>query len=127
MRLKNLAEYYIMQRRVIRDGQEGGRYEGFSEMGVPVMAHIYDKKSQVTDGTAGMKRESVKLMLIDMPHKAVYDTETKQEAYEMEDMGARLQVGDGVCVYTAPEQGPDYRVREIADPGHLECKLERIG
>ncbi len=103
MRLKNLAEYYIMQRRVIRDEQEGGRYEGFSEMGVPVMAHIYDKKSQVTDGTAGMKRESVKLMLIDMPHKAVYDTETKQE------------------------QGPDYRVREIADPGHLECKLERIG
>ena len=49
MRLKNLAEYYIMQRRVIRDEQEGGRYEGFSEMGVPVMAHIYDKKSQVTD------------------------------------------------------------------------------
>lgn len=50
MRLKNLAEYCIMQRRVIRDEQEGGRYEGFSEMGVPVMAHIYDKKVRLLMG-----------------------------------------------------------------------------
>lgn len=127
MRLKNLAEYYIMQRRVIRDEREGGRHEGFSDTAVPVMAHIYDKNSQVTDAASGMKRERVKLMLIDMPHKTVYDTETRQEAYEMEGLEIKLQVGDGICVYTDPSQGPDYRIREIINPGHLECRLERIG
>lgn len=127
MRLKNLSEYYIMQRRVVRDEREGGRHEGFSDAAHSVMAHIYDKSSQVTAAADGLRREKVKLMLIDVPHKAVYDAETRQEAYEMEGPEIRLQVGDGVCVYTAPEQGPDYRIGEITDPGHLECRLERIG
>lgn len=129
MRLKSLCEYYIMQRRVIQDDFEGGRHEGFvpAAEAVPLMAHIYDKSSQVTGTAGGIIRERVKLMLVDVPHKAVYDPDTRQEAYDLEDMGVRLQAGDGICVYTAPEQGPDFRVRELKSPGHLECKLERIG
>lgn len=129
MRLRNLSEYYIMQRRVIRDELEGGRHEGFAPVAeaVPVMAHIYDKNSQITNTAGGIIREKVKLMLIDVPHKVTYDSETGQEAYEMEGLGISLQAGDGICVYTAPEQGPDFRVSAITDPGHLECRLERIG
>ena len=126
MRLKNLSEYHIAQRRVIQDELEGGKHEGFATA-VPILAHIYDKSSQITGTAGGISRERVKLMLIDIPHKAVYDPDTRQESYELEGMGCRLQAGDGVCVYTSPEQGPDYRIREITDPGHLECKLERIG
>ncbi len=126
MRLKNLSEYHIAQRLVILDEREGGRREGFSTP-TPIRAHIYDKSSQVTATAGGISRERIKLMLVDVPHKAVYDTDTRQEAYEMEELGIRLQAGDGVCVYTVPEQGPDYRIREITDPGHLECRLERIG
>ena len=129
MRLKNLSEYYIMQRRVIRDELEGGKHEGFAPAAeaVPVMAHIYDKSSQITNTEGGIIREEVKLMLVDVPHKVTYDPETRQEAYELEGLETRLQAGDGICVYKVPEQGPDYQIREIKAPGHLECKLERIG
>lgn len=126
MRLKNLSEYHIAQRQVIQDDREGGKHEGFLGA-IPILAHIYDKSSQITGTAGGVSRERVKLMLIDIPHKAVYDPDTRQESYELEGMGCRLQAGDGVCVYTVPEQGPDYRIKEITDPGHLECKLERIG
>lgn len=126
MRLKKLHEYYIMQRRIIQDEREGGRHEGFSDVPLPVMAHIYDKSSQVTNTAGGITRERTKLMLIDKPHEVVYDTASRQEAYVLEDM-VKLQAGDGVCVYTIPEQGPDFRIREISNPGHLECMLERIG
>lgn len=127
MRLKHLSEYHIAQRQVIRDELEGGRHEGFSSTAIPILAYIYDKSSQIIDTAGGISREKVKLMLIDIPHKAVYDPDTRQESYDLAGMGCRLQVGDGVCVYTAPEQGPDYRIKEITDPGHLECRLERIG
>lgn len=130
MRLKNLSEYYLMNREVIQDAREGGRYEGFSAPAVPVMAHIYDKETTVTNTAGGVIRRQTKIMLIDAAHRAVYHAETRQEAY-MLDIGAgaevRLEVGDGVCVYTDPQRGPDYRISEITDPGHLECKLERIG
>lgn len=126
MRIKNLSEHYIAQHLVIRDEREGGRREGFSTP-LPIQAHIYDISSKVTATTGGIIRGKNKLMLIDVPHKAVYAPETRQESYELAGMNCRLQVGDGVCVYTAPEQGPDYRITEITDPGHLECRLERIG
>ncbi len=126
MRLKKLTEYHIAQRQIIRDEREGGKHEGFSAP-VPILAHIYDKSSQITAATGGISRERVKVMLIDIPHRAVYDPDTRQESYELDGTPCRLQAGDGVCVYTTPEQGPDYRIREITDPGHLECRLERIG
>ncbi len=126
MRLKKLSKYYIAQRQIIRDEREGGRHEGFSTP-LSILAHIYDKSSQITAAAGGISRERVKLMLIDIPHRIVYDPDTRQESYELDGMDCRLQVGDGVCVYTASEQGPDYRIREITDPGHLECRLERIG
>lgn len=127
MRLKKLSEYYIAQRQIIRDEREGGKHEGFSTTPVPIQAHIYDKSSQITAAAGGIIRERVKVMLIDIPHRAVYDPDTRQESYELDGTSCRLQAGDGVCVYTPPEQGPDYRIREITDPGHLECRLERIG
>lgn len=127
MRLKKLSEYYIAQRQIIRDEREGGKHEGFSTTPVPIQAHIYDKSSQITAAAGGISRERVKVMLIDIPHRAVYDPDTRQESYELDGTSCRLQAGDGVCVYTTPEQGPDYRIREITDPGHLECRLERIG
>lgn len=126
MRLKRLSEYHVAQRQIIRDEREGGKHEGFA-VPIPIMAHIYDKDSQITAAAGGISRERVKRMLIDIPHRTIYDPDTRQESYELAAIGIRLQVGDGVCVYTAPEQGPDYRIREITDPGHLECKLERIG
>lgn len=126
MRLKKLSNYYVAQRQIIRDEREGGRHEGFSAP-LSILAHIYDKSSQITAAAGGIIRERVKLMLIDIPHRTVYDPDTRQESYELDGMDCRLQVGDGVCVYTAPEQGPDYRISEITDPGHLECRLKRIG
>ena len=126
MRIKNLKEYYLKNRTVVVDIKEGGRYEAFSLVAVPIMANIYDKNSTIASGVGGFIRKCEKYMLMEAENiSCTYDETAKQEVYYFAD-GRSIAVGDGICVYVSADAAPDYRINSIRLAGHFVCTLEKI-
>ena len=126
MRIKNLKEYYLKNRNVVTDEQEGGRYEAFSPVPISIRANIYDKDSSITSSIGGFVRKREKRMLMEAENvECIYDNNTRQEEYRFAD-GNFMRVGDGICVYVPADSEPDYRISNIRLAGHFVCTLERI-
>ena len=50
--------------------------------------------------------------------------ENGEVRYEFDD-GFSVSVNDGICIYSAPDQEPDYKVVAVYPYGHLVLEVER--
>lgn len=105
MRIKNKKTYYLKKKTVVEDN-EGGKYQGYSNESVEVLANIYPASGKLQAEIYGERLNYILNMLYD-------GTETLNE-------------GDGICVCVSKDGNPDYRIISIKRYSHLFIELEKI-
>lgn len=125
MRLRNKQTCYL-RKRVVQKAADGGKYAAYAEEAVEILATIYSGQGQVKEGMAGAALQYQRKLLMDDAFKIT--VENGIETFQVTDKGGNhftLAAGDGICLYAAPEQSPDYKIAAIFPVGHLKILLEK--
>lgn len=123
MKLKNKRDCYLKKKVVVK-GKDGEKYAEFSSEALRIRATIYSGRGQMQEGQTGNVQQWEKKMLCDEPYTVT--VENGVETYWFKDKGYSMAVGDGICIYAAPEQQPDYRIIAIQPFSHLRIILEKL-
>lgn len=105
MRIRNKKSYYLKKKTLVEDN-EGGKYAGYLNESVEVLANIYPASGKLQAEIYGERLNYILNMLYD-------GTETLKE-------------GDGICVYVSKDSKPDYKIISIKRYSHLFIELEKI-
>ncbi len=123
MKLRYQSKCYLKKKQVVR-GREGEKYAAYSPEYVELHATIYSGSGKLAGVQAGNVQQYQKKLLLDEPYTIT--NEDGVETYWLGDHAFSMAAGDGVCVYSGPEQDPDYRIVSIHPTGHLNILLERL-
>lgn len=123
MKLKNKSGCYLKKKVVVR-GTDGEKYAAFSEEAILLEATIYAKSGRIADAQSGITQQYEKRILVDEPFTVT--NEDGLETFWIRDGGVSMVAGDGICIYSRPDQNPDYRIVAIYPVGHLKILLERL-
>ena len=105
MRVKNKKTYYL-KKKIISEDNEGGKYQGFSDLGIDIMANISPASGKLQAEIYGERLNYILNMLYDGP--------------------LDLKEGDGICVYAPKKSEPDYKIISIKRYSHKVIELEKI-
>lgn len=105
MRIKNKRSYYIKKKIIIEDN-EGGKYSGYSDIGIEIKANISPASGKLQAEIYGERLNYILNMLYDG--------------------SLELVEGDGICVYVPESSIPDYKVISIKKYSHMFVELEKI-
>lgn len=70
----------------------------------------------------GIRLPNIRNLRLDGDYREIM--ENGEVRYEFDD-GFSVSVNDGICIYSAPDQEPDYRVVAVYPYGHLVLEVER--
>lgn len=103
---KCLMKTYYLRRRTAKKNSEGGSVVGYEDP-IEIRATIWSAGGRVQAEMYGEKLAYMKNMLYEGTEK--------------------MQEGDGICVFAAPEDSPDYKIISIkAECRPLMMELERL-
>lgn len=124
MKLKNQTTVYLKKRVVQKGKTDGEKYVTFSENAIELKATVYSKLGKLVAGQSGYVQQYQKKLLCDEPF--TISNENGVETYWFRNGEFCMCAGDGVCIYTKPEQNPDYKIVAIFPVGHLKIMLEKL-
>ncbi len=70
----------------------------------------------------GIRLPNIRNLRLDGDYREIM--ENGEVRYEFDD-GFSVSVNDGICIYSAPDQEPDYKVVAVYPYGHLVLEVER--
>lgn len=124
MRLKrNRLKRYYHRQAVPKKDTEGGSYTDYADP-VPFLAEMWPGGGKLQAEMYGIRLPNIRNLRIDGNY-AEKHTVSGAVSYVVED-GPCITVGDGVCLYTAAGDDPDYRVVGIYPYSHLTLEVEKI-
>ncbi|MDD3415486.1 MAG: hypothetical protein PHY47_16000 [Lachnospiraceae bacterium] len=123
MKLKNKSDCYL-KKKVVNKGKDGEKYATYSDEPIKISVTVYSKSGQVQESQIGNVQQYQKKLLCDEPFTIT--NEDGVETYWFKDKSYSMAAGDGVCVYSTPQQEPDYKITAIYPVGHLKILLEKI-
>ena len=108
MRLKRsrLSTYQIKKAIVKRDA-EGGTYIEYNPA-VPIVAEMWSGGGKLQTEMYGNRLPNIRNLRLNGAYYEVPGTNGKV-IYQMK-YGPEITVGDGVCIYSAANQEPDYQI-----------------
>lgn len=125
MKLRNKKVYYL-RRRIVRKTPDGEKYADYAEA-VEISATSYSGQGQIQEGMSGAVQQYQRKLLMDDVYTV--SVEDGVETYHIIDKNRNqisMAAGDGICLYAAPDQSPDYKIMSIIAVGHLKILLERL-
>lgn len=123
MKLRYQGKCYLKKKQVVR-GREGEKYAAYSLEYVKLYATIYSGSGKLAEVETGNIQQYQKKLLLDEPYTIT--NEDGVETYWLRDCAFSMTAGDGVCIYSRPDQEPDYRIVSIQPSGHLKILLEKL-
>lgn len=123
MRLKQnrLAEYQHRKAIVARDS-EGGSYIEYGPA-VPILAEMWTGGGKLQTEMYGNRLPNIRNLRLDGAYHEVPGSNGKV-TNQIKD-GPEIAVGDGICIYAAADQEPDYQVVAVYPYTHLTLEVEK--
>lgn len=123
MRLKRsrLSTYQIKKAILKRDA-EGGSYIEYGPA-TPITAEMWTGGGKLQIEMYGNRLPNIRNLRMDGAYHEVPGINGKV-TYQMKD-GPEITVGDGVCIYAAADQDPDYQIVAIYPYTHLTLEVEK--
>lgn len=118
MRLKRsrLVAYQVRKAIVKRDA-EGGTYIEYNPA-VPIVAEMWSGGGKLQTEMYGNRLPNIRNMRLDGAYYEVPGGINGKVTYQMED-GPEIAAGDGVCIYAAADQEPDYQIVAVYPYSYL--------
>lgn len=123
MRLKRsrLSEYWC-RKAVTKKDAEGSRYIEYGPAEA-ITAEMWAGGSKLQTEMYGNRLPNIRNLRLDGVYREAPGTNGKV-TYQMED-GPEITVGDGVCIYAAADQEPDYQIVAVYPYSHLILEVEK--
>lgn len=123
MRLKQnrLAEYQHRKAIVARDS-EGGSYIEYGPA-APILAEMWTGGGKLQTEIYGNRLPNIRNLRLQGKYKEVPGMNGKV-SYQL-DNGPEIAAGDGICIYAAVDQEPDYHVVAVYPYTHLTLEVEK--
>nr|WP_288974972.1 hypothetical protein [uncultured Blautia sp.] len=123
MRLKRsrLGTYQIRKAILKRDA-EGGGYIEYGPA-TPITAEMWAGGGKLQTEMYGSRLPNIRNLRLDGAYHEVPGINGKV-TYRMKD-GPEIAVGDGVCIYSAADQEPDYQIIAVYPYSHLILEVEK--
>lgn len=124
MRLKRsrLVAYQVRKAIVKRDA-EGGTYIEYNPA-VPIVAEMWSGGGKLQTEMYGNRLPNIRNMRLDGAYYEVPGGINGKVTYQMED-GPEIAAGDGVCIYAAADQEPDYQIVAVYPYSYLTLEVEK--
>lgn len=123
MRLKQsrLANYQHRKAISKRDA-EGGSYIEYSPAEI-ITAEMWTGGGRIQTEMYGSRLPNIRNLRIQGSYREVPGTNGKV-SYQLES-GPEITAGDGICIYAAKDQEPDYKVIALYPYVHLTLEVEK--
>jgi len=124
MRLKRsrIKTYYCRKRESKKDG-EGSAYTAYGEA-VPFHGEIWQAGGKIQSEMYGARLSYIQNVRIHGKYSVMQDKNGIAH-YVFED-GLDIVEGDGICVYSAPDTKPEYKIISIKPYRFLRMEIEKI-
>lgn len=113
---------YQIRKAILKRDAEGGTYIEYNPA-VPIMAEMWSGGGKLQTEMYGNRLPNIRNLRLAGVYHEVPGINGKV-TYQMED-GPEIAAGDGICIYAAADQEPDYQIIAAYPYSHLTLEVEK--